>query len=212
MDRKAHWEQTYEDRAPTEVSWYQPHLRVSRELIQASGIGRDGRLIDVGGGASTLVDDLLAEGYEHVTVLDLSATALEEANARLDERADLVTWIEGDVTQVALPAQGDDLRHDRAVFHFLTDAADRNAYGEAVRRVLTPGGHVVIVTFGPEGPTRCSCLEVVRYGPEALARAFGEGFRLRGSRQEEHRTPRGRRRSSFTASSNDAEIVGSARP
>jgi hypothetical protein len=103
-----------------------------------------------------------------------------------------VTWIEGDVTKLTLPAQGYDLWHDRAVFHFLTDPEERHAYVGAARRSLKPGWHVVIATFGPEGPTRCSGLEVVRYGPEALARAFGEGFRLREDRQEEHRTPTGK--------------------
>jgi ubiquinone/menaquinone biosynthesis C-methylase UbiE len=192
MDRKAHWEQVYQAKAPTEVSWYRPRLQISLELIQASGIARDGRILDVGGGASTLADDLLDEGYGHVTVLDLSAKALGESRARLGDRAGLVAWIEGDVTQVALPAQGYDLWHDRAVFHFLTEPADRDAYVGAARGSLKPGGHVVIATFGPEGPTRCSGLEVVRYGPDALARAFGEGFRLREARREEHRTPAGK--------------------
>ncbi len=192
MDRTAHWQQVYGGKSPTEVSWYQPHLQVSLDLIRGSGVGRDGQILDVGGGASTLVDDLLAEGYEHITVLDLSAKALEASQTRLGERADLVTWIEGDVTQVELPPQTYDLWHDRAVFHFLTEADDRRTYVGAARRALKPGGSLIIATFGPEGPTRCSGLEVVRYDAEALAREFGTGFRLRESRLEEHQTPSGK--------------------
>ncbi len=131
-------------------------------------------------------------GYGDVTVLDVSGEALAGAKARLGARAGGVTWVEGDVTQAGLPERAYDLWHDRAVFHFLTDAADRRAYIGAVRRALKPGGHVVIATFGPAGPTRCSGLPVVRYGPEDLAREFDEGFRLLESRWEGHRTPAGK--------------------
>ncbi|MBX6315300.1 MAG: class I SAM-dependent methyltransferase [Isosphaeraceae bacterium] len=192
MDRKAHWEQVYEAKDPTEVSWYQPHLRISLDMIERTGVGRGGAIIDVGGGTSSLVDDLLPSGYEHVTVLDISEKALVEARARLGARAEDVTWIEGDMTRVALPGRAYDLWHDRAVFHFLIDAADRWAYVEAMRRTLKSGGHVIIATFGPAGPTRCSGLPVDRYGPDDLARPFGEDFRLLEARSEAHRTPAGR--------------------
>jgi SAM-dependent methyltransferase len=191
MDTKAHWDGVYESRGPTEVSWYEPHLRTSLDLIARTGVAPDARIIDVGGGASTLVDDLLHGGYRDVTVLDVSGKALAGAKARLGARAGDVTWVEGDVTQAGLPSRAYDLWHDRAVFHFLTAAADRRAYVEVVRRVLKPGGHVIIATFGPAGPSRCSGLPVVQYEPEGLDREFGGGFRLMESRPEEHRTPAG---------------------
>jgi SAM-dependent methyltransferase len=192
MDRKAHWDRAYEARSPTALSWYQPHLQISLDLIEDSGIGRSGCIIDVGGGASSLVDDLLEYGYEHVTVLDISEKALAEAKARLGARAGDVNWIEGDVTQVALPERAYDLWHDRAVFHFLTDPADRRAYVKAVRQALKPGGSLIVATFAPMGPERCSGLPVARYGPEDLAREFGEGFRIVEARSERHHTPAGK--------------------
>ncbi|OJW10280.1 MAG: methyltransferase [Planctomycetales bacterium 71-10] len=191
MDTKAHWDRVYESRGPTEVSWYEPHLRTSLDLIARTGVAPDARIIDVGGGASTLVDDLLHGGYRGVTVLDVSDKALAGAKARLGARAGDVAWIEGDVTQAVLLRRGYDVWHDRAVFHFLTDAADRRAYVGAVRQALRQGGHVIIATFSPAGPTQCSGLPVVRYGPEDLAREFGEGFVLLESRSEGHHTPKG---------------------
>ncbi|AMV40210.1 class I SAM-dependent methyltransferase [Planctomyces sp. SH-PL62] len=191
MGTKAHWDRVYEAKGPTGVSWYEPQLRTSLDLIARTEVAPDARIIDVGGGASTLVDDLVHGGYRDLTVLDVSGEALAFAKARLGARAGGVTWVEGDVTQAGLPWWAYDLWHDRAVFHFLTAAADRRAYVEVVRRALKPGGHVIIATFGPAGPSRCSGLPVVRYGPEGLAREFGEGFRLMEARPEEHRTPEG---------------------
>jgi len=181
----------YEARSPTGVSWYQPHLAQSLRLIERTGVGAEGYLIDVGGGASTLVDDLLERGYRHVTVLDVSAAALRLSQERLRELAGSVTWLEGDATQVALPAHRYDIWHDRAALHFLTEAADRRSYVEAVRRSVKPGGHVIIAAFDMDGPPRCSGLPVRRYSAEALGAELGDGFRSIGSVREEHRTPAG---------------------
>src|SRR5262249_38501895 len=148
-------------------------------------------IIDVGGGASTLVDDLLARGHRDVTVLDLSAAAIDVARARLGAKADGVTWIVGDITRVALPERRFAFWHDRAVFHFLTDERDRGAYIAAVRHALKINGHIVVATFGPQGPERCSGLEVARYDSEALHGQFGASFRKVDSITEHHTTPWG---------------------
>jgi SAM-dependent methyltransferase len=148
-------------------------------------------VIDVGGGASTLVDDLLDAGYRDLTVLDLSAAALRAARGRLGERADLVDWIEGDVTEVELPEARFDVWHDRAVFHFLTEEDQRARYVEAARRSVRPGGHVIVAAFGPGGPARCSGLPVVRYSPDRLHDEFGSPFALVEHASETHRTPWG---------------------
>lgn len=191
MDYKAHWETVYATKAPTAVGWYEPHLDLSLEFIVYSGVSPEGQLIDVGGGASTLVDDLLARGFRHITLLDISGTALTVAKARLGKRAGDVVWIEGDITQVTLPSFYYDLWHDRAVFHFLTGAEDRRNYVEALHQALKPGGHSIIATFGPEAPPQCSGLDVIRYGPEHLHKEVGDSFELLESRSEIHLTPAG---------------------
>ncbi len=191
MSSKRHWDTVYKSKAPTGVSWYQPHLTKSLQLISRTGIDTAGHLIDVGGGASTLVDDLLDQGFRHVTVLDISSEALNAARSRLGERADGAVWIEADVAEAALPHHGYQVWHDRAVFHFLTRVQDRQRYVRAVHHALQPGGHLIIATFGLNGPTRCSGLEIVRYSPETLRVEFGEEFTLLESLDEEHQTPFG---------------------
>jgi SAM-dependent methyltransferase len=192
MNATQHWEGVYRSKRPDEVSWYRPHLDVSLELIERLAQDRDARVIDVGGGESTLVDDLVSRGYRNVTVLDLSATALEVAKARLGAGASLATWRVGDVCGVPLPAQAFDVWHDRAVFHFLTRPEDRAAYVRQASRAMRVGGHVVVATFGPDGPLQCSGLDVVRYDAQSLHGEFGRRFRLLDHRTELHRTPAGR--------------------
>jgi SAM-dependent methyltransferase len=191
MPAREHWESVYERRGPDELSWYRPHLDRSLRLIEQARLGRDAAIIDVGGGASTLVDDLLARGYVNISVLDISPKAIESAKARLGDRAAAVRWLVADITQVALAPQSYDFWHDRAVFHFLRAEEDRQRYVAAVARSVRPGGHVVVATFGPEGPTRCSGLDVVRYGPDELHAEFGRGFEKVGSSTELHSTPWG---------------------
>ncbi|HSK88667.1 MAG TPA: class I SAM-dependent methyltransferase, partial [Anaerolineales bacterium] len=182
----------YETKAPTQVSWYQEHARYSLQFIQNTGVQKTGQIIDIGAGASTLVDDLLAAGFQQISVLDVSGTALQLARQRLGPRAAGVHWIEADITQANLPRQTYDVWHDRAVFHFLTQAADRQRYVAAVQQSVRNGGHVIIATFAPDGPDRCSGLEVMRYSPENLHGEFGSGFELVDSTYETHHTPFGK--------------------
>lgn len=191
MDAKAHWEQVYATKTPTQVSWHQEHLSCSLQLIQRTGIPPTGHLIDVGGGASTLVDDLLAAGVQSITVVDISDTALQVARQRLGARADSVRWIEADITQAALPHHMFDIWHDRAVFHFLTQPTDRQRYIDRVRDAVRPGGHVIIATFAPDGPQQCSGLDVMRYSPDSLHHELGHDFALVESVSEIHHTPFG---------------------
>jgi 2-polyprenyl-3-methyl-5-hydroxy-6-metoxy-1,4-benzoquinol methylase len=189
MNSKTHWEHIYETKAPTQVSWYQAHAQLSLQLIQHTGIQTTEPIIDVGGGASPLVDDLLVAGFQHITVLDISAAALDLARQRLGARAVDVNWLEADITQTDLPAQAYAVWHDRAVFHFLTQAADRQHYVQQVRHSVRPGGHVIIATFAVDGPQKCSNLDVVRYGPESLHHEFGDDFELVADLRESHHTP-----------------------
>ena len=191
MNKKPHWEHIYESRAPTQVSWYQEHARFSLEYIRKTGIQKTDAIIDVGGGASRLVDDLVADGYRQISVLDISAAALQLARKRLGTYAADVTWMEADITQADLPAQAYDLWHDRAVFHFLTQAIDRQRYVETVRHAVRVGGHIILATFAPDGPERCSGLDVVRYSPESLHHEFGADFEMVDSTRETHHTPFG---------------------
>lgn len=191
MDARQHWDRVYRMKLPTEVSWYAAHLDTSLRLIEATAEGTNASVIDVGGGESTLVDDLLDRGYGHLSVLDLSATALDVAQARLGARARAVRWLGGDVTSFPFERHRYDVWHDRAVFHFLTSAADRVAYVRQVMRAVKPGGHVIVATFGPDGPTKCSGLDVMRYGADALHDEFGDGFRLLEHLTEVHQTPSG---------------------
>ena len=191
MRVREHWESVYEHKGPSQVSWYRAHLEHSLRFIEGAGLGRDAAIIDVGGGASTLVDDLLARGYLDVTVLDISSKAMESAKARLGDRAEAVKWLVADITQAELRTNAYDFWHDRAVFHFLRDEEDRRRYVSAVKRSLKPGGHILVATFGPDGPTRCSGLDVMRYGPEELHAEFGGAFQKVGSLTEVHSTPWG---------------------
>jgi SAM-dependent methyltransferase len=192
MQSKAHWENMYTRRAATEVSWYQAHARRSLKLIREAGVSASAALIDVGGGASTLVDDLLAQGHDSLTVLDLSGAALAAARARLGERAARVHWVEGDILEADLPAQAYDVWHDRAVFHFLTAPDERRAYVRKVRHAVRPGGLVIVATFAEDGPTECSGLPVMRYSADELHAEFGESFRLLAHEREAHHTPSGK--------------------
>jgi SAM-dependent methyltransferase len=191
MDAREHWERVYLTKRPTQVSWYAPHLDTSLRLIEDAAPNRHAAIVDVGGGEATLVDDLLDRGYRRVSVLDVSATALDVAKARLGERASAVDWLCGDVAKFPFPRHHYDVWHDRAVFHFLTDPKDRAAYVRQVARAVKPGGNVIVATFGPEGPTKCSGLDVVRYGPDTLHDEFGARFRLLRHLTEIHRTPAG---------------------
>lgn len=192
MSRKAHWDGIYRSTSPELVSWYQREHAVSLGLIRRAVPDLSAAIIDVGGGASTLVDGLLAAGYHSLTVLDLSGVALAAAQARLGEAAASVVWLEADVLTTPFRPGGFDLWHDRAVFHFLTDPTDRRLYIAQTVLAVRPGGHVLIATFAPDAPPRCSGLEVVRYSPDELVAEFGAGFRLLTSHREEHRTPGGR--------------------
>ena len=191
MSSREHWDAIYSKKGARDVSWYRPHLEQSLAFLEAAGVGRDGAIIDVGGGAATFVDDLLDRGYENVTVLDLSESALDAARARLGDRAKRVRWIRADITQASLPPAAFDFWHDRAVFHFLRDPDARRRYVEAVRRSLKPGGHIVVATFGPHGPEKCSGLEVMRYSADELHAEFGPAFAPLANAAETHVTPWG---------------------
>jgi 2-polyprenyl-3-methyl-5-hydroxy-6-metoxy-1,4-benzoquinol methylase len=190
--RQQHWENVYQTKGPESVSWFRPHLETSLAFIaHATGGNLSAPIIDVGGGASTLVDDLVNCGYENVTVLDISQSALELAQTRLAAAAGVVRWLNADVVQAELPAQAFDVWHDRAVFHFLTAPEDRKRYASNVIRSLRPGGHAIMSTFGPEGPPKCSGLDVMRYDAASLHGELGAGFRLLESTVEFHNTPFG---------------------
>lgn len=191
MTIRTHWEHVYQTRAVEDVSWYRPHLEVSLALIEQATPDIGGAVIDVGGGEATLVDDLVAHGYKDVTVLDISSAAIDVARGRLGPSGTSVHWITGDITTVELEAARYDVWHDRAVFHFLTSADDRAAYVRQVARAVRLGGHVIVATFGLDGPEKCSGLDVVRYNPETLHGEFGPGFRLLDSVTEVHETPWG---------------------
>jgi SAM-dependent methyltransferase len=191
MNAQAHWERIYTEKAPNAFSWYRPHLEKSLRLIERAAPERSASIIDVGGGESTLVDDLLAGGYENITVLDISQTAVDANRRRLGKAAERVSWLVADITKVELDATAYDVWHDRAVFHFLTAPSDRVAYVGQAARAVRHGGHVIVSTFGPEGPQKCSGLDVVRYEAEALHREFGRHFRIVDSSEELHQTPFG---------------------
>ena len=191
MSDRRHWDAVYASQGSERVSWFRPHLDRSLAFLEAARLDPAAAIIDVGGGASTLVDDLLEHGYRNVTVLDLSATALDSARRRLGARARRVHWMCADVTEASLPEGAFDFWHDRAVFHFLLDAEARARYVEAVRRSLKPGGHVVVATFGPHGPERCSGLDVLRFSAEALHAEFGSDFARLADATEQHVTPWG---------------------
>ena len=191
MDTKTHWESIYATKKPDQVSWYRPHLETSLTLIERAATDRYASIIDVGGGESTLVDDLLARGFHNITVLDVSQVAIEATKQRLGRGAERIHWMVADVTQVELEPRTYDVWHDRAVFHFLTLSEQRSAYIRQAARSVRPGGHVIVGTFGPEGPTKCSGLDVVRYDADSLHDEFGARFRLVESSKELHDTPFG---------------------
>jgi SAM-dependent methyltransferase len=189
--RASHWDRIYGSQRAEQVSWFRPHLNVSIELLLSAGLNPHSRVIDIGGGASTFVDDLLDRGVEHVTVLDISTAALQVARDRLGDRAARVRWIVSDVCGVELDAQSVDLWHDRAVLHFLTDPVDVDCYVRLANQAIAVGGHAVIGGFASDGPEQCSGLPVVRRDPEQIAALFAERFRLTAARREMHSTPRG---------------------
>lgn len=191
MDRQTHWEKIYSEKASDAVSWYRPHLETSIELMEQAAADRSASIIDIGGGESTLIDDLLARGYQNVTVLDISQTAIDTTKKRLGTASKNVRWLIGDITTIKLEPRSYDLWHDRAVFHFLTSTDERGAYVRQVASAVKPGGYVIVSTFGPEGPTKCSGLDVVRYDEESLHKEFGVRFHLLRSSKELHQTPFG---------------------
>ena len=187
--RKNHWEDIYTKKTPTEVSWYQIEPAVSLELIKSTGIDIAGKIIDVGGGASVLVDKLLDRGFQNLTVLDISPKSLSYAKERLGDRAAHVSWIEADATEFN-PPQKYDLWHDRAVFHFLTEEDDRKKYVRNMEKALNPGAHVIIAAFAVDGPPQCSGLNVEHYSDEKLKNELGNSFKRVKSVAEIHVTPR----------------------
>jgi SAM-dependent methyltransferase len=191
VDRKEHWESIYRSKRPTAVSWYQARAELSAQIIKLIVRDHAAPIIDVGGGASVLTSQLDAAGYTDLTVLEISASAIAAAKSTLGPNPARVHWIEGDILTAILPRARYQFWHDRAVFHFLTDAAARSAYVQQVRHAVRPGGHVLIATFAEDGPTQCSGLDVVRYSPATLAAELGPGLAFVASRREEHKTPSG---------------------
>lgn len=186
--RKSHWETVYTTKGEDEVSWFQQDPAPSLELIGLARPTPESAIVDIGGGASRLVDSLVARGFRHVAVLDISQAALDAARARLGEAASKVEWVVADVTRWS-PTHSFDIWHDRAAFHFLVDPADRAAYVARMKQAVRPGGHVVIGTFAIDGPEKCSGLPVNRYDAASLAEELGEGFELVDSRRQDHSTP-----------------------
>ncbi len=190
LGRQVHWQKIYKERREHRVSWFEEQPTISLDLIHAVGAKSDSAIIDIGGGASRLVDALVDRGFRDITVLDLSESGASIARERLGEHTAMVKWIVADVTQWR-PSRQYDLWHDRATFHFLTEAADQNAYVEHLITALRPGGHAIIGTFAIDGPERCSGLPVVRYDAAALSAALGRTFALIETRRHEHKTPAG---------------------
>lgn len=191
MSEKNHWDHIYTSKKSDEVSWFQPHAFASLELIKKLESNTDANIVDVGGGASMLVDDLLSSGYTNLKVLDISSAALDVAKSRLGEKANIVEWMVEDVTKFSASKHSIDLWHDRAVFHFLNDPKQRENYVKAVLNAVKPGGHVIISTFSLDGPVECSGLPVERYDAKSLHKQFGEPFILLGHEYEAHQTPFG---------------------
>ena len=188
---RAHWDEVYRNRPIQGASWYRPHLDVSLSLLRQAGLDTAARVIDIGAGASTLVDDLLGLGLRDVTVLDLSDTALAASRERLGPHAASVRWLAADVLQTEFSPAAFDLWHDRAVLHFLATLEDAARYVAQAARAVRPGGHAVIGGFAPEGPPRCSGLPVTRRSAAELAALFAPAFRLLDQRSEQHLTPAG---------------------
>jgi len=189
-NRKDHWERVYQKHAPTEVGWYQAYPEISLKFINNTGVGLDGRIIDVGGGTSKLSEHLLQQGYKELTVLDISSNSIKKAEAQFGEKSSRINWIEGDVTSYGFKEQYD-VWHDRAVFHFLTKIEDRKGYVNSLNQALKLNGHLIIATFSLEAPPKCSGLSVVRYSPETLQNELGDNFNLVETLVEDHATPSG---------------------
>jgi SAM-dependent methyltransferase len=187
----AHWDKVYESKDFDAVSWYAPHLQESLRRIEELCPDKTAAIVDIGGGESTLVDDLLGKGYRDVSVLDISSMAIEFTKQRLGNQAAHVRWCVGDITRYDFGAQQFDVWHDRAVFHFLTDSPSRAAYVALAKKAVKKGGFVIVATFGPEGPEKCSGLDVVRYSQGTLHGEFGGDFELLASHTTEHGTPGG---------------------
>ena len=190
MKRRTHWEKVYQTKSADEMSWYQSQPTLSLDLIEATGAGHHSAIIDIGGGASTLVDELLARGYDNLAVLDVAEPAFATTKERLGESAATVEWYVADITAFDPPHRWT-VWHDRAVFHFLVEETDRAAYLAALERGVEPSGHAIIATFGPNGPPRCSGLPVHRYSPTELSAVLGVGWELVSGTSEEHETPSG---------------------
>jgi SAM-dependent methyltransferase len=188
---RAHWQRTYTERTADQVSWYERLPQRSLKLIRATGLGDEASILDVGGGASSLAARLLATGYTDLTVADISPAALAHAQTKLGDSAARITWIEADIRTHDF-GRCFDLWHDRAVFHFMVNPADRNRYLDVLRTTLRPGGHLILATFGPQGPTQCSGLPVDRYGADDIQRILGDDFELLSSTLADHHTPSGR--------------------
>lgn len=189
-ERREHWEGIYASKVPSKVSWFQDVPRTSLDMIFAAGIAKDSWAVDVGGGASNLVDHLWGEGFRNLTVLDISSHALEHAQARMGHEAQDVDWVVGDVT-LWEPVRAYALWHDRAVFHFLVNEEDRRAYKDVLERAVAPDGHVIIASFALDGPKKCSGLPVCQYSLETLSIELGDDFVLQDTAAEEHATPGG---------------------
>jgi 2-polyprenyl-3-methyl-5-hydroxy-6-metoxy-1,4-benzoquinol methylase len=189
-ERQAHWQNVYQTKAEDEVSWFQSSPTISLDLIRATGVSRDASIVDIGAGASRLIDALVEAGFTALTALDLSESALAVAKARLADRAATVDWFVGDVTTWQ-PSRTYDVWHDRAAFHFLTDTGDQLTYANCVQQAVRPGGHVIIATFALDGPERCSGLPVVRHDQSSIGRLLGDSFELAESLREDHHTPNG---------------------
>jgi SAM-dependent methyltransferase len=190
MDAERHWQQVFEEHAPDQVSWFEATPERSLALIGATGLPKDAGIVDVGGGASALAGELLRAGYTDITVVDLSAAALEQAREDVGDQAMDIDWVTADIRQHNLGRQFD-LWHDRAVFHFMVEPSDREAYLGALGRALRPGGSLILATFGPEGPTQCSGLPVRRYGPDDLSVWLGAEFEREDDELVVHETPSG---------------------
>ena len=186
---KTDLENIYKTKSSQDLSWYKPHLEESLRMIRDLDLSKGAAIIDVGGGASTLPDDLLAEGYKNITILDISSEALKVSKDRLGNKANFIHWLEADVTQVSLKPNHYDLWHDRAAFHFLTKPEDRQKYVNNLSKALKPGGYTLIATFGSNGPLKCSGLEIVRYSSQSLKKQSGEAFELEKHFTEIHKTP-----------------------
>ena len=190
LNRQAHWQRVYKEKGENQVSWFQERPIISLELIEAAGVDHSSAIIDIGGGASRLVDALAETGYRDMTVFDVSESAVSIAKMRLGERAAMVKWIVADVTEWE-PTRSYDLWHDRAAFHFLTEASDRAAYIGRLTKAVRPGGHAIIGTFALDGPERCSGLPVVRYDAARLPATLTASFALIDTRRDDHETPWG---------------------